>query len=521
MMRNNKQIHPVSLLLISSIVFQLNCHAVHAAFSSRLEDSTRVRELLILDTLGLQISGPSSDVSFYENGMVFLSNTKYHQKMIPDHISFGVVKAYFVPLDYVALESSRPLFPNDDFPYSPAGMSFTRDYRTVYFTKPEELAGRRTVEKIIEMPIIDGKASPYQQLPFTTDPSRYLHPAISQNDSIMIFASDRSPSSGGLDLFVTKRTPNGWTSPANMGREINTSGHEWYPFLDHNNNLYFSSSGHRGYGGYDVYVCFFDGTGWSNPQNLSEFINTPGDEVGFSIHPGNKLAVFTRIMSTGSKGDVLKMSLNEGAFPRSGTPDPRSKDISLLVRDLTGSGYTSGQFQAATPQTGPRAFNLEAMPLLIVGEEADKQVFDQMTLKTETQQDQAGSRRKLDAPVTSQNMEDTETGALPESAATETGSASSEPEKIEDKDPQRLNFRVQILSSTKPNSRPQVTVDGKSYPTFEYYFKGAYRITVGEFPTVQEANAFRARCKSSGFNQSFVAAFRGEERETDPSVFRR
>ena len=116
-----------------------------------LQDSTPVQSLLVIDTVGLHISGPSNDVSFYMNGMIFLSNSKYHQKMIPDHISFGEVKAYFVPLDYMNLESSRPLFPNDDFPYSPAGMSFTRDYHTVYFTKPVELAGRRSVEKIFEI----------------------------------------------------------------------------------------------------------------------------------------------------------------------------------------------------------------------------------------------------------------------------------------------------------------------------------------------------------------------------------
>ena len=89
--------------------------------------------------MDLKIDGPSNDVNFYMNGMVFLSNTKYHQKMIPDHITFGVVKAFFVPLEYVALESSRPLFKNDDFPYPPGGMSFTRDYKKVYFTKTVEI----------------------------------------------------------------------------------------------------------------------------------------------------------------------------------------------------------------------------------------------------------------------------------------------------------------------------------------------------------------------------------------------
>ena len=71
-----------------------------------------------------------------------------------------------------------------------------------------------TVEKIFEMTIEEGRASAHQQLPFTTEPSRYLHPAISQDDSILVFSSDRIPSSGGLDLFVSRKTGSGWSAPA-------------------------------------------------------------------------------------------------------------------------------------------------------------------------------------------------------------------------------------------------------------------------------------------------------------------
>jgi len=84
-----------------------------------------------------------------------------------------------------------------------------------------------------------------------------------------------------------------------------------------------------------------------------------------------------------------------------------------------------------------------------------------------------------------------------------------------------VTFRVQILSSSRANSTPSVTISGARYQTFEYFYKGAYRVTVGKFETVQEAIAFRTKCKTAGYNQAFVAAFRGNERETDPSVFRR
>lgn len=406
-------------------------------------------------------------------------------------------------------------------------MSFSRDFRTVYFTKPEELADSRSVEKIFEMHVEEGRATQAQQLPFTSDPFRYLHPAISQDDSILVFSSDRAPSTGGLDLFVCRRTAGGWTAPVNLGRGINTSGHEWYPFLDHQKNLYFSSSGHMGQGGFDVYICYFDGTGWSSPQNLSAYINSPGDELAFSVHPGNHMAVFNRVMYSGSEGLVILVKMAGQVIARaddSTVPD----DITYLLEDLAGSGYTDGAYQAVNEQKAGRAFNLEAMPLLTETSASGKSETSQITITPATP---LSSSQTEGDNSESETAEVTETSdAVPAGTPTAVMEASEETappgtppavvEPREESDPDRLNFRVQILSSTQPDTRPQVTVDGKTYATFEYYWKGAYRITVGEFPTVAEANTFRAKCKNSGFNQSFVAAFRGEQRETDPSVFR-
>lgn len=498
---NRKPSHIASVLYLFLITgLSPLCMDALPATSMAEEDSVRVKELLVMDTVSLKIHGPSNDVTFYMNGMVFLSNTKYHQKMIPDHITFGVIKAFFVPLEYVALESSKPLFSNDDFPYSPAGMSFTRDYRTVYFTKTVNQNGRRNVEKIFEMLIVNGQGTNHQQLSFTGDPSRYLHPAISLDDSYMIFSSDRTPSSGGLDLFISRKTSSGWSTPINMGSNINTSGHEWYPYLDHKNNLFFSSSGHMGFGGYDVYVCFFNGSGWDEPQNMTEFINTSEDERGFSIHPNKKMALFSKATDSETEDEVYAMSLNHKALLLSGIEDPQNQDISGLLKDLLKSGYTSGAF-ASTTEVG---FDLNALPLLTETEEPEPKP-EPVTIGTVVE------------PETQQPEPEPEPGPVIEAAVIEPVIEETEPEP----DPNRVVFRVQILSSSKANSNPSVTVAGTRYSTFEYFYKGAYRITVGQFDTVQEASAFRSKCRTSGFNQAFVAAFRGKERETDPAVFRK
>jgi len=280
------------LLLVLLLAMNLHGEMVRAQQHSR-DDSIRVEELLVIDTVKLEILGPSNDVAFYLNGLVYLSNSKYHHDMLPEHITFGQVTSYLVPLEYIANESSRPLFSNDPFPYSPSGTCYSRDYQKVYFTMVTEIPGKRKPEKIYEMSIINGKASSYNQLPFTAGPTRFMHPAVSVDEQIIIFASDMTPSNGGLDLFIVRKTSGGWSMPVNLGSGINTGGHDWFPFLDQHNNLYFSSSGHMGFGGYDVYTCPFDGTGWGTQRNLGRFVNSGKDEIGFSIRHNRKMAVFS------------------------------------------------------------------------------------------------------------------------------------------------------------------------------------------------------------------------------------
>lgn len=106
-------------------------------------------------------------------------------------------------------------------------------------------------------------------------------PSLSPDKRTLYFAA-RDPSGlGGSDLFVSYRQPNGqWGNPQNLGAGINTAGDESSPFLHADNQtLYFTSNGHPGYGGTDLYVMRRQADGsWSTPINLGYPINTIDDE---------------------------------------------------------------------------------------------------------------------------------------------------------------------------------------------------------------------------------------------------
>ncbi len=113
--------------------------------------------------------------------------------------------------------------------------------------------------------------------------------SLSPDGEIAFFSSNRPGSLGGLDIFVATRDRKGnWNSAKNLGPSINTPYDEDGPFIDYDGkSLYFSSKGHKGMGGFDIYKSVYDSATqtWSEPINLGYPINTPDNDVFFVSTP--------------------------------------------------------------------------------------------------------------------------------------------------------------------------------------------------------------------------------------------
>lgn len=99
---------------------------------------------------------------------------------------------------------------------------------------------------------------------------------------VLFFVSDMDGGYGGYDIYYATLEGEGvYKNPVNLGEVINTSGDEATPFYI-DGRLYFSSTGHPGIGGYDIFESVWDGTAWSKPENKGKGINSSVDDLYFN-----------------------------------------------------------------------------------------------------------------------------------------------------------------------------------------------------------------------------------------------
>ena len=114
------------------------------------------------------------------------------------------------------------------------------------------------------------------------------NPFVDESSKRIYFASDMPGGFGGFDLYyVTYDEEMNFGQPVNLGQTINTSQNESHPSV-HENTLYFSSRGHAGIGGMDIFSATNTGSGFQNVQNLGMPYNSPRDDFGYFVSTKGK-----------------------------------------------------------------------------------------------------------------------------------------------------------------------------------------------------------------------------------------
>jgi outer membrane protein OmpA-like peptidoglycan-associated protein/tetratricopeptide (TPR) repeat protein len=144
-------------------------------------------------------------------------------------------------------------------------------------------------------------------------------PSLSPDKRDLYFASRQPDSYGGSDIYVSHRLLSGrWSSPENLGPVINTAGDEGTPFIHADNqSLYFTSNGHPGYGGDDLFISRKGPDGsWGKPENLGYPINTIENEGSLVITADGRTAYYASDRADSRGGlDLYSFEMREDIRP--------------------------------------------------------------------------------------------------------------------------------------------------------------------------------------------------------------
>lgn len=135
-----------------------------------------------------------------------------------------------------------------------------------------------------------------------------VHPAVSNDDNTIVFSANIPGGKGGMDLwYITyNKKAKSWSEPTNLGAEINTSEKEVFPYIRSNGDLYFSSNGHPGMGGLDLFKATNKGVNqWSSVENLKSPMNSESDDFGIVYEGDKKRGFFTTGREGGKGGDDI------------------------------------------------------------------------------------------------------------------------------------------------------------------------------------------------------------------------
>jgi Tol biopolymer transport system component len=127
---------------------------------------------------------------------------------------------------------------------------------------------------------------------------------LTADGNTMYFVSDRKGEKKSTDIYVVEKRGNTWGEAVALPDSINSVGRETTPFISGDGRyLFFSSDGHTGMGGLDIFVCERTEKGWSKPVNLGPSVNTVNDETHFSINFSSKKAYCAGVELIGLKSN--------------------------------------------------------------------------------------------------------------------------------------------------------------------------------------------------------------------------
>jgi outer membrane protein OmpA-like peptidoglycan-associated protein len=168
--------------------------------------------------------------------------------------------------------------------YDEGACCFSADGREMFLTQCVTDPSYPRYAQIVKSSRSDAAWGKAAEVKLTGDTlSSYAHPAISPDGEWLYFTSDMPGGKGGLDIWRVRITPAGYGGVENLGEPVNTPGDEAFPTFRPNGDLYFSSNGHPGLGGLDIFIAKVGKDGRYHLSHPGYPLNSQGDDFGMTF----------------------------------------------------------------------------------------------------------------------------------------------------------------------------------------------------------------------------------------------
>ncbi|MGQ0827188.1 MAG: OmpA family protein [Bacteroidota bacterium] len=266
------------------------------------------------------INSAHSDFSpvFFKNKMVFVSE---RTKDMVNNTNYSWNKQPFLNVYASALKNSpdgtasfsekaKPFSHHINTNFHDGPVCFNAEQNIMYLTRVNYVVNKKDKDFVnrpkLYIAILEGKkwskAKPFQ---YNNDAYSIAHPSISADGQWLFFASDMPGGKGGMDIYISKKEGEGWGQPQNLGVEINTAGNEVFPYFRKDGMLYFSSDGHSGMGGLDVFSATKIENKFSGVKNLGPPLNSYTDDFGIVFSDDYTKGYFSSDRAGGEGNDDI------------------------------------------------------------------------------------------------------------------------------------------------------------------------------------------------------------------------
>jgi hypothetical protein len=251
---------------------------------------------------------------------------------------------------------------NSDFHDGPATFNGEQNQMVISHVDLYSKTGKKFVNrsKIFFLTLDEKKWSKLTSFQYNSDDYSLVHPSLSADGQKLFFASDMPGGEGGMDIYMSEKQGDTWTTPKNLGNKVNTAGEEVFPYIRKDGMLFFSSDGHSGLGGLDAFVAKPNEGKYGDVKNMGASLNSSADDFGIVFNDDNLTGYFSsdRLEGKGSD-DIYSFTIVDKSIDIVGTivinrnPNNPLKNSKISLLKENGTVLTS----TTTTKTG--AFKFE------------------------------------------------------------------------------------------------------------------------------------------------------------------